>query len=229
MGFLIAQLHGKERVCGAVVGCERGGEVAVMGLKIAVHPFRALLCRAGGGGQSHGRREDHGAADSHAVGIGEAIDHALCTGGLTCQCDIVGVAAEQGDVFLHPFESGELVEQPAVGSRFAGFVVIAEDAEAVSHRHGHNMFFFSQFCQLGIGLLPAACEVVAAVDIDQHGQILAAQQRTVFHRCVDGQHLAVFRHPVQCVLRQDVVRLRCRLRDVEGALVRHFPFRYGGR
>ena len=63
------------------------------------------------------------------------MDHRTPTGGLAENGDLVGVSAEQVDVFLHPVERRSLIQKTRIGCRvISGLICSGEKAEATQLR-----------------------------------------------------------------------------------------------
>ena len=93
---------------------------------------------------------------------------------LAANGDVVLVAAELGDVALHPFQHGLLVENAVIGEEMA-FVVQgrmrekAHEVQAVFHRDDDGLAVRGHLAAVIAGGL--AVDIAAAVDPDDHGKL----------------------------------------------------------
>ena len=72
-------------------------------------------------------------------------EHGAAAGRFAEDRDLVGIAAERGDVVLHPLQRGELVHEPVVGPHVVrrlggqrGMREVSEPAEPEIHADDHD-------------------------------------------------------------------------------------------
>lgn len=205
-------------------------------LRHVVLPFHHFhggsLLGDGLGGDAHGvvhpgppaRNAQGGALDNGALeqcrGFGRRhqVGDRVTACGLAEGRDPAGIAAECGDVALHPAEGFELVQQAQVGRPARAGCQEAEQPQPVGHRDHHHAVLGYQYRRVEDGEVARSGGVGTAVDPHHHGQPRAFRAEQVHVRGHgDGQVLAVLA-PRQFAVAgaQDVVQER------------HGPLRAGG-